>query len=270
MRIFLCDDNESHSLLVRKVLEPERDFEIVGEAEQALPCLERVRELQPDLVLLDVAMPGLNGLRSLPHFREAVPDAQIVMLSTAWRVEDEARALAAGASAYVQKPRNVFDLPSLVRGAVGQAGALVEQMVRNWLAGDRDRAYAAMHHDVEFQPLLAPDPLHGLAQMRRYLEGLPDAEKAAKVRPLALLERAERVVVLAEAEVPRDEHVERMTPGWVLTVRNGKIARIKTFRNSDEAMKDAGVDDNAPGVIKRTFERWSLMRRKVLARPRLA
>jgi DNA-binding NarL/FixJ family response regulator len=270
MRVFLCDDTESHRVLVRKVLETEHDFEVVGEAVQATRCLDAVRELQPDLVLLDVAMPGLNGIRALPLFREAVPDAQIVMLSTAWRPEDEARALAAGASAYVQKPRNVFDLPSLVRGAVGQAGALVEQLVRNWMAGDRDRAFAAMHHDVEFQPLLAPDPLHGIAQMRRYLEGLPEPEKAAKVRPLALLERQERVVVLAEAEVPHEEHVERMNPGWVMTVRNGKVARIKTFRSSEDAIKDAGVSDGAPGVIRRTFERWSLMTRRALVRPRLA
>src|SRR3954467_10011961 len=145
MRVYLCDDNRSHRVLVRTVLASEPDLEIVGEAELGGECVEKAGAAEPDVVLVDNRMPGLDGLEVLPALRRALPETKLVMLSTAWTPETERAALRAGADAYVQKPRNIFDLPSLVRGAVGEAGALVEQLVRNWLGGGRQRGQPAIH-----------------------------------------------------------------------------------------------------------------------------
>jgi DNA-binding NarL/FixJ family response regulator len=263
MRVLLCDDNRSHRVLVRTVLSGEPDLEVVGEAAQGVECLELALELQPDVVLIDNRMPGLTGIEVMPRLRSALPDARLVMLSTAWTAEVEREALLQGATAYVQKPRHVFDLPSLVRGAVGQAGALVEQLVRNWLRGERERAYAAMHHDVEFRPLLVPGVVRGLEEMRRFQAMAP----AATITPEAMLERGEDVLFLAHVEV---EGSRSLDPAWLIRVRNGKVASIRTFGDRTEAHTAAGFDRRTAHVVEHPAAGWSFLRRRRLGRPVLA
>ena len=237
MRVYLCDDNPSHRRLVLEVLRDAPEFEVVGGGASIEPCVAEVRELRPDVILLDVAMPGGDGFAALPRFREALPEAKVVMLSTAWNERDERRAITAGADAYVRKPRDVFDLPVLLRGALGDAEALVDHLVRRWMDGDVDRACAALHHDVEYKPLTAPRTLRGIEPMRHFLDNLPPEQRAATVTPDRLLAGKDTVVLLAHAEVG----VEHLTPAWVMRVRHGKIARIETFDSWDRARAAGGV-----------------------------
>jgi hypothetical protein len=145
-----------------------------------------------------------------------------------------------------------------VRGAVGQAGALVEQLVRNWLRGERERAYAAIHHDVEFRPLTAPHPLRGLEEMKRFHAMAPEAT----IVPRALLEHGEDVLFLAHAEVAGREEID---PAWLLTVRHGKVARIKTYATWRDAQADAGFDERTPSVRRVVLDAgWRFLRRLVL------
>jgi DNA-binding NarL/FixJ family response regulator len=123
MRLYVLDDNQSHRALVRAVLEHERDMRVVGDGWDVRRVPQEVHRLQPDAVLVDMAMPGVDGVGALVPLREAAPRAALIMLSTAWSVGEERRALEAGATAYVQKPRNIFDLPVLLRGAAGDAAA---------------------------------------------------------------------------------------------------------------------------------------------------
>ena len=253
MRVYLCDDNRSHRVLVRTVLASEPDLEIVGEAELGRECVAAASAVAPDVVLLDNRMPGADGLEVLPALREALPDAKIVMLSTAWTPVTERAALRAGADAFVQKPRNIFDLPSLVRGAIGEAGALVEQLVRNWLRGERERVYAAIHHDVEFRPLSETRVLHGLDEMRRFHALAPDA----RIVPRALLEHGQDVLFLAHARVAEEE----LDPAWLLTVRHGKVARISTYRSWKDARAEAGFDERTPSVKRVVLDAgWRFLR----------
>jgi len=105
---------------VRAVLQP-LGANIVGEAEDGRGCLEKITEAEPDLVLLDVKMPGMGGLEALPELRVRVPEAKVVVLSTASPIEHEQRSLELGATAYVQKPRDVFRLPDALRSALAGA-----------------------------------------------------------------------------------------------------------------------------------------------------
>jgi DNA-binding NarL/FixJ family response regulator len=263
MRVYLCDDNRSHRVLVRTVLASEPDLEVVGEAELGRECVASARAVAPDVVLLDNRMPGADGLEVLPSLREALPDAKIVMLSTAWNPATERAALRAGADAYVQKPRNIFDLPSLVRGAVGQAGALVEQLVRNWIRGERERAYAAIHHDVEVRPVHAPrEVLHGVEELKRFNALSPEAT----ILPRALLEHGQDVLFLAHAQVAEEE----LDPAWLLTVRHGKVARINGYKSWKDAQAEAGFDERTPTVKRTVLDAgWRFLRRIGLS-PRVA
>lgn len=267
MRLFLCDDNPSHRALVKAVLRTEPDLQVVGEGSDAAECIELAPAARPDVLLLDVRMPATDGFQALPRMREVLGDVQIVMLSTAWAPEDEQRALALGATAYVQKPMHILDLPSLLRGAVGQAGALVEQLVRNWQAGERRRAYSAIHHDVEYRPLGADEPLHGRLEMERFFASLPDAERAARVTELRMLEGENQVVLLGRAEIPRGGAVEHLSPAWRMVIRDGKVGAITTYPSWEEAQADAQFSRTGevreqslgPGGL------WRLMRRRPVA-----
>ena len=103
IRIFLCDDVPELRTLLRYALEEDRRFEIAGEAGTAAQGIAEVRRLQPDVVLLDLSMPGMDGLEAIPHMREAAPRAAIIVFSgfAAERLRDTALAL--GAVGYIEK-----------------------------------------------------------------------------------------------------------------------------------------------------------------------
>jgi DNA-binding NarL/FixJ family response regulator len=122
MRVYLCDDADDYRALLRIVLGDEEDLEVVGEARDGRECLDRVAHAEPDLVLLDLNMPGVGGFEALPLLRRAVPDATILVLSTGDPADCEHRALELGATAYVEKPSNVFQLPEMIRAKLAGAG----------------------------------------------------------------------------------------------------------------------------------------------------
>jgi len=81
-RVVLADDQASLRQLVRWVLEMEGDFEIVAEAADGWEAIDQARRHQPDLVLLDLVMPGMGGLQALPHVQEVAPGAKVVVLTS--------------------------------------------------------------------------------------------------------------------------------------------------------------------------------------------
>jgi YesN/AraC family two-component response regulator len=78
-------------------------FEIVGEASDGLEAVEMCAEEQPDVVLIDLAMPTMDGLQAIPKILADSPGTKVIVLSGFSRVQVEQKALAAGASAYLEK-----------------------------------------------------------------------------------------------------------------------------------------------------------------------
>ena len=116
LRIFLCDDNPHYRKLSRVVLE--ELHEIVGEASDGAEAVALAPAAAPEVVLLDLKMPGVGGYEALPHLRDVLPAAKIIIL-TSGRADDELlRAKAAGADGFVSKPRSVFELPDAMAKAV--------------------------------------------------------------------------------------------------------------------------------------------------------
>ncbi|MCW3041545.1 MAG: chemotaxis protein CheY [Solirubrobacterales bacterium] len=117
MRVFLCDDNEQYRLLARIVLEP--IYEIVGEAGDGVEAIELAPELAPDVVLLDLNMPRLNGHEALPRLRELLPHARLLVLTSGQATDERERALAAGADGFILKPESVYALVGELAAALG-------------------------------------------------------------------------------------------------------------------------------------------------------
>jgi PAS domain S-box-containing protein len=102
-RVLLVDDNDDIRRLLRTKLARSNQYEVVGEAADGQEAIDRVAELRPDVVLLDLAMPVMDGLEALPHIRARVPEARVIVLSGFDQATMAQRALAAGAVRYVEK-----------------------------------------------------------------------------------------------------------------------------------------------------------------------
>ncbi len=113
-RVLIVDDAEDIRMLLRLQLGKLGLFEIVGEAADGVAAVEQARALQPDLVLLDMAMPLMDGLQALPLIREAVPDVRVIVLSGFNQATLEQEALAAGAARYVTKGGRARDLLDVI------------------------------------------------------------------------------------------------------------------------------------------------------------
>ena len=114
VRVVLVDDTVDLRDLLRFAL-TRHGFEVVGEAGDGREGIEVVARLLPDVVLLDLSMPVMDGLEALPHMRKACPAAKIVVLSGFGAAEMTRRAVAAGADGYLQKGAPISRIIQYVR-----------------------------------------------------------------------------------------------------------------------------------------------------------
>jgi DNA-binding NarL/FixJ family response regulator len=103
LRILVVDDFEPFRQLVRSILRVSPELQIVGEAADGLEAVQKAVELQPDLILLDIGLPSLNGMEAARQIRELVPRSKIIFLSQESSPEVVREALGLGASSYVVK-----------------------------------------------------------------------------------------------------------------------------------------------------------------------
>jgi CheY-like chemotaxis protein len=102
-RVLVVDDDRSLRTLLGHVFEDHPDYELVAVAPDGLEAIALARHHQPDLVLLDLAMPGVGGLEALPLLRAVAPQADVVVVSGLDPADVEAEALARGARGFVSK-----------------------------------------------------------------------------------------------------------------------------------------------------------------------
>lgn len=115
MRILIVDDHAVLRCGLKLLLAPEQGIEVVGEAGDALEALAQVRRLRPDLVLLDLSLPGLDGLDLLSRLRAEMPWVKVLVLTMHDDPGYLKRALEAGASGYVLKRAADVELLAAIR-----------------------------------------------------------------------------------------------------------------------------------------------------------
>ena len=128
IRILLVDDQRLMREGLRVLLALESDLEVIGEADNGEAALNAYEALQPDVVLMDVRMPGMDGVEATWRLRERWPKARIVILTTFDDDEYVFEALRAGALCYLLKDVSGHDLAQAVR-TVAAGGALIEPSV---------------------------------------------------------------------------------------------------------------------------------------------
>src|ERR1700680_4873595 len=95
--ILIADDHDVIRQGVRSLLASRPEWKICGEAASGREAIEKTRELRPDLVLLDISMPGLDGVESIPHILKASPNVKILVFTMHDSGEMATKVLAAGA-----------------------------------------------------------------------------------------------------------------------------------------------------------------------------
>jgi DNA-binding NarL/FixJ family response regulator len=136
-RTLVVDDHPLTRQALVGLLE-QHDFPVVGEAgdgEEAIGC---ARRLQPDLVLLDLSMPGLDGIEALPRLRAAAPDCEVVVLTASGTEENLLAAIRAGAAGYLLKTEPPERLAEFLDGVVHGEAALSGEVARRLVDRVRD------------------------------------------------------------------------------------------------------------------------------------
>lgn len=257
-RVFHCDDEPIYRSLVKVVLtEADAGYEMVGEAADGRECLDLAPALQPDVLLLDVNMPGMGGIEALPRLRKALPDTKIVALTTSWRSAWEEHFLKLGGDGYIEKPRDALTLPGLLEAALADDDAdpldVAEEMFHAWWAEDRERSWATFAPDAEFTLLDSGEPIVGVDAMKAHIEALPADQKRSTARAIKMIGLHDTVVIEATAEVPRGGTRERFPVAWVLRVRDGKVRAVRVFASWSQAHEDAGLTAGVTPTAEREF-----------------
>ncbi len=132
IRILIVDDHEMVRDGLAVMLARQDDFSVVGEAQNGLEAVEKTRELQPDVVLMDLRMPELNGVEAMRRIREELPDLKFLVLTTYDTDEYIFDAIEAGAKGYLLKDASREELFRAVR-AVHRGESLIEPGVQSRL-----------------------------------------------------------------------------------------------------------------------------------------
>ena len=114
IRVLLADDSREFRELLSLLLSRDARFEIVAEAKDGIEAIEMTKEQQPDVLLLDIAMPAMDGLQALPELKKGHPSVKVVVLSSFSESEMRDKALGLGADAYVEKGESLVKITETI------------------------------------------------------------------------------------------------------------------------------------------------------------
>jgi DNA-binding NarL/FixJ family response regulator len=128
LTILLVDDHEFVREGVRRLLEKQPGWQVVGEAACGEAAFSRIGSLRPDIVVMDIQMPGLDGLETSARIRQDFPETKIIVLSAHTELATIKRALHLGISAYITKSGNPEELLCAIRAATSARVYLGEEV----------------------------------------------------------------------------------------------------------------------------------------------
>jgi len=149
VRVLLVDDHALFRSGIRSLLQRSGEFDIVGEAGDGFEGAKRAKQLRPDVVLLDLHMPGVSGRDALKLIKEDAPDSQVLMLTVSEDAEDLLHTLRGGATGYLLKNITAESLTDAVRMASRGDAVVSPLMMAKLLAGTPRAEPPAAHPDTD-------------------------------------------------------------------------------------------------------------------------
>ena len=219
IRVLIADDQQLLRAGFRVILQSEPGIEVVGEAVDGVDAVAQARELRPDVVLMDIRMPRLDGLSATEHLMTLPDGPRVVVLTTFDQNEYVVRALRAGASGFLLKDAPASRLVAAVRAAAG-GDALIEpsitrRLVEQFAAGPGPTGPAGL-----------PDAVAGLTDrelevLRLVARGLSNAEIAGEITV------AESTVKTHVARILAKLGLRDRVQAVVLAYESGFVARSR-------------------------------------------
>lgn len=183
IRVLLVDDQALLRMGFRLVLDAEADLEVVGEAGDGRTALEQTTALRPDVVLMDVRMPGMNGIDATERLVAEHPDTRVLILTTFDLDEYAFAALRAGASGFLLKDAKPADLVAAIRSVASGDAVVSPRVTRRMLEMFSTSLPAGGDTATEpgVDPRIAALTSRELEVLRAVAEGMSNAEIAGRL-----------------------------------------------------------------------------------------
>lgn len=217
LRVLIVDDAASTRTFLRAVLEHCVEFEVVGEADDGDVAIDRAESLQPDLVLLDISMPGVSGAGALKGILEVAPTTMVIIVSGAGQALGQPL-IEAGATAFLPKGIAPFELLSRLGSIMGRPVGVggLDPLIRIYdVNGNSELRRISRDHAVSRGVVLALDPLerHMLGRVIALCDVSVLAETESVVTFRAVIEASRPEV--AVVELPADRSMDASILGEV-------------------------------------------------------
>ena len=165
IRVLIADDHERFRRGLKMVLEAEEGMDVVAEAGDGAEALSRVEELAPDVVLMDVRMPNLNGIEATRAIRELFPSTRIIMLTVSDEEDDLFDAVKAGANGYLLKEVSIEEVADAVRAVVQGQSLISPSMAAKLISEFGTLARRASEAEASTSPRLSDRELEVLKRV---------------------------------------------------------------------------------------------------------
>jgi DNA-binding NarL/FixJ family response regulator len=149
LRVLIVDDHALFRRGLQMVLKQESDIDVVGEAADGHEAVEKAQELMPDVVLMDVRMPGQSGIKATEEIKDNLPHAKVLMLTISDEEADLYDAIKAGASGYLLKEISIDEVAEAVRSVWAGQSRISPSMASKLLS-----EFAAMSKRADERPQL--------------------------------------------------------------------------------------------------------------------
>ncbi|QDX81092.1 DNA-binding response regulator [Denitratisoma sp. DHT3] len=220
IRVLIVDDHTLFRSGIKSLLQRHEEFEIVGEAGDGLEGVKRAKSLKPEVVLLDLHMPGMSGLEAVRIISEDVPDARVLMLTVSEDEEDLLQTLRSGAAGYLLKNVETEFLIDAIRRAAGGESVVAQQMMSKLIHGVRGSP-SQTAHEQGGEPAAKPEVERLSPREKEILGCLARGESNKEIA--RLLDVAESTVKIHVQSILRKLNLTSRVQAAVYAVEHGIV-----------------------------------------------